>query len=142
MRGVRLEFRDVESRHRFRRDIQQSELSPLHPRKASVNLELEAAWISGLIDGPVLKIPREGAIGADLSGRIPPRHPCRYNPCASRSEPAELGERLSMQNDRKEIKMYSDFKSPYAFLAFDPCVYRKLKHARSDGEARRGSYMT
>jgi hypothetical protein len=22
------------------------------------------------------------------------------------------------------------------------CVYRKLKHARSDGEARRGSYMT
>ena len=24
-----------------------------------------------------------------------------------------------MQNDRKEVKMYSDFKSPYAFLAFD-----------------------
>jgi len=24
----------------------------------------------------------------------------------------------------------------------DRCVYRKLKHARSDGEARRGSYMT
>jgi 2-hydroxychromene-2-carboxylate isomerase len=25
-----------------------------------------------------------------------------------------------MQQDEKEVKMYSDFKSPYAFLAFDP----------------------
>ena len=25
-----------------------------------------------------------------------------------------------MQQERKEVKMYSDFKSPYAFLAFDP----------------------
>ena len=25
-----------------------------------------------------------------------------------------------MQSDLKEVKMYSDFKSPYAFLAFDP----------------------
>jgi 2-hydroxychromene-2-carboxylate isomerase len=25
-----------------------------------------------------------------------------------------------MQGERKEIKMYTDFKSPYAFLAFDP----------------------
>ena len=25
-----------------------------------------------------------------------------------------------MQQDREEVKMYSDFKSPYAFLAFDP----------------------
>ena len=29
-----------------------------------------------------------------------------------------------------------------AEAAPSPCVYRKLKHARSDGEARRGSYMT
>jgi 2-hydroxychromene-2-carboxylate isomerase len=45
-----------------------------------------------------------------------------------RSEPAELGERLSMQNDRKEVKMYSDFKSPYAFLAFDPAFALEDKY--------------
>jgi hypothetical protein len=28
------------------------------------------------------------------------------------------------------------------FGSLGGCVYRKLKHARSDGEARRGSYMT
>jgi 2-hydroxychromene-2-carboxylate isomerase len=26
----------------------------------------------------------------------------------------------SMQNERAEVKMYSDYKSPYAYLAFDP----------------------
>src|SRR5215469_5471851 len=33
-----------------------------------------------------------------------------------------------MQNDRKEIKMYSDFKSPYAFLAFDPAFALETKY--------------
>jgi 2-hydroxychromene-2-carboxylate isomerase len=27
---------------------------------------------------------------------------------------------MPAQNSEKEVKMYSDFKSPYAFLAFDP----------------------
>jgi 2-hydroxychromene-2-carboxylate isomerase len=33
-----------------------------------------------------------------------------------------------MQNDRKELKMYSDFKSPYAFLAFDPAFALETKY--------------
>jgi len=33
-----------------------------------------------------------------------------------------------MQNDRKEVKMYSDFKSPYAFLAFDPAFALENKY--------------
>ena len=33
-----------------------------------------------------------------------------------------------MQNDRKEVKMYSDFKSPYAFLAFDPAFALETKY--------------
>ena len=33
-----------------------------------------------------------------------------------------------MQNDRKEIKMYSDFKSPYAFLAFDPAFALETRY--------------
>src|SRR5215469_16482578 len=33
-----------------------------------------------------------------------------------------------MQNDRKEVKMYSDFKSPYAFLAFDPAFALEAKY--------------
>jgi 2-hydroxychromene-2-carboxylate isomerase len=33
-----------------------------------------------------------------------------------------------MQNDRKEVKMYSDFKSPYAFLAFDSAFALETKY--------------
>lgn len=33
-----------------------------------------------------------------------------------------------MQNDRKEVKMYLDFKSPYAFLAFDPAFALETKY--------------
>jgi 2-hydroxychromene-2-carboxylate isomerase len=33
-----------------------------------------------------------------------------------------------MQNDRTEVKMYSDFKSPYAFLAFDPAFALETKY--------------
>ena len=33
-----------------------------------------------------------------------------------------------MQNDRKEVTMYSDFKSPYAFLAFDPAFALETKY--------------
>ena len=33
-----------------------------------------------------------------------------------------------MENDRKEVKMYSDFKSPYAFLAFDPAFALEDKY--------------
>ena len=33
-----------------------------------------------------------------------------------------------MKNDRKEVKMYSDFKSPYAFLAFDPAFALETKY--------------
>jgi 2-hydroxychromene-2-carboxylate isomerase len=33
-----------------------------------------------------------------------------------------------MQNDRQEVKMYSDFKSPYAFLAFDPAFALETKY--------------
>ena len=33
-----------------------------------------------------------------------------------------------MQNDRKEVRMYSDFKSPYAFLAFDPAFALETKY--------------
>ena len=33
-----------------------------------------------------------------------------------------------MQNDLKEVKMYSDFKSPYAFLAFDPAFALETKY--------------
>src|SRR5262249_38562758 len=42
-----------------------------------------------------------------------------------RSDPVQ---RSSMQSDRKEVKMYSDFKSPYALLAFDPAVALEPKH--------------
>jgi 2-hydroxychromene-2-carboxylate isomerase len=33
-----------------------------------------------------------------------------------------------MQNDWKEVKMYSDFKSPYAFLAFEPAFALETKY--------------
>jgi len=33
-----------------------------------------------------------------------------------------------MQPDRKDVKMYSDFKSPYAFLAFDPAFALEDKY--------------
>ncbi len=33
-----------------------------------------------------------------------------------------------MPDDRKEVKMYSDFKSPYAFLAFDPAFALEDKY--------------
>ena len=33
-----------------------------------------------------------------------------------------------MQRDRIEVKMYSDFKSPYAFLAFDPAFALEDKY--------------
>jgi 2-hydroxychromene-2-carboxylate isomerase len=33
-----------------------------------------------------------------------------------------------MQRDRAEVKMYSDFKSPYAFLAFDPAFALEDKY--------------
>jgi 2-hydroxychromene-2-carboxylate isomerase len=33
-----------------------------------------------------------------------------------------------MQQDEKEVKMYSDFKSPYAFLAFDPAFALEDKY--------------
>jgi 2-hydroxychromene-2-carboxylate isomerase len=33
-----------------------------------------------------------------------------------------------MQQDLKEVKMYSDFKSPYAFLAFDPAFALEDKY--------------
>ena len=33
-----------------------------------------------------------------------------------------------MQDDLKEVKMYSDFKSPYAFLAFDPAFALEDKY--------------
>ena len=32
-----------------------------------------------------------------------------------------------MQQDEREVKMYSDFKSPYAFLAFDPAFALEAK---------------
>jgi 2-hydroxychromene-2-carboxylate isomerase len=35
---------------------------------------------------------------------------------------------MDMQSDRKEVKMYSDFKSPYAFLAFDPAFALEEKY--------------
>jgi 2-hydroxychromene-2-carboxylate isomerase len=33
-----------------------------------------------------------------------------------------------MQQDHKQVKMYSDFKSPYAFLAFDPAFALEDKY--------------
>ena len=33
-----------------------------------------------------------------------------------------------MRRDRVEVKMYSDFKSPYAFLAFDPAFALEDKY--------------
>jgi len=55
-----------------------------------------------------------------------------------------------MQQDEKEVKMYSDFKSPYAFLAFDPAFalvdkYRiRLKwkpfQLRLKGKGQRSQY--
>lgn len=55
-----------------------------------------------------------------------------------------------MQHDQTEVKMYSDFKSPYAFLAFDPAFaledkYRiKLKwkpfQLRLKGNGQRSQY--
>jgi 2-hydroxychromene-2-carboxylate isomerase len=36
--------------------------------------------------------------------------------------------RIAMQNDLKDVKMYSDFKSPYAFLAFDPAFALEDKY--------------
>ena len=33
-----------------------------------------------------------------------------------------------MEQDLKELKMYSDFKSPYAFLAFDPAFALEDKY--------------
>ncbi len=33
-----------------------------------------------------------------------------------------------MQRDRVEVKMYSDFKSPYAYLAFDPAFALEDKY--------------
>ena len=33
-----------------------------------------------------------------------------------------------MEQDVKEVKMYSDFKSPYAFLAFDPALALEDKY--------------
>jgi len=33
---------------------------------------------------------------------------------------------VGMEQDVKEVKMYSDFKSPYAFLAFDPALARSF----------------
>src|SRR5580700_1809545 len=55
-----------------------------------------------------------------------------------------------MQRDQIEVKMYSDFKSPYAFLAFDPAFalqdkYRiKLKwkpfQLRLKGKGERSQY--
>ena len=33
-----------------------------------------------------------------------------------------------MQQDQREVKMYSDFKSPYAFLAFDPAFALEDKY--------------
>ena len=55
-----------------------------------------------------------------------------------------------MQHDEMEVKMYSDFKSPYAFLAFDPAFaledkYRiKLKwkpfQLRLKGKGQRSQY--
>jgi 2-hydroxychromene-2-carboxylate isomerase len=55
-----------------------------------------------------------------------------------------------MQHDQTEVKMYSDFKSPYAFLAFDPAFalegrYRiKLKwkpfQLRLKGKGQRSQY--
>ena len=30
-----------------------------------------------------------------------------------------------MENDLEEIKLYSDYKSPYAYLAFDPDCWPK-----------------
>ena len=32
------------------------------------------------------------------------------------------------ENERSEVKMYSDFKSPYAFLAFDPAFVLEDKY--------------
>jgi len=55
-----------------------------------------------------------------------------------------------MQQDLKEVKMYSDFKSPYAFLAFDPafaledkyCIRLKWKpfQLRLKGKGERSQY--
>jgi 2-hydroxychromene-2-carboxylate isomerase len=55
-----------------------------------------------------------------------------------------------MQADEKEVKMYSDFKSPYAFLAFDPAFaledrYRikltwKPFQLRLKGQGQRSQY--
>ena len=40
-----------------------------------------------------------------------------------------------MENDLEEIKLYSDYKSPYAYLAFDPgfALEGKISGARSLG---------
>ena len=35
---------------------------------------------------------------------------------------------VGMEQDVKEVKMYSDFKSPYAFLAFDPAFALEDKY--------------
>ena len=35
---------------------------------------------------------------------------------------------VGMEQDVKEVKMYSDFKSPYAFLAFDPALALEDKY--------------
>jgi 2-hydroxychromene-2-carboxylate isomerase len=37
-------------------------------------------------------------------------------------------EEISMQPERQEVKMYSDFKSPFAFLAFDPAFALEDKY--------------
>jgi hypothetical protein len=41
-----------------------------------------------------------------------------------------------MEQDVKEVKMYSDFKSPYAFLAFDPAFALEDKHRISSNGSR------
>jgi 2-hydroxychromene-2-carboxylate isomerase len=37
-------------------------------------------------------------------------------------------EKIRMPRDQKDVKMYSDFKSPYAFLAFDPAFALEDKY--------------
>src|SRR5262245_54046735 len=46
---------------------------------------------------------------------------------AVRQEPAR-GEGTGMTSDAAEVKMYSDYKSPYAYLAFDPAFELETRY--------------
>src|SRR5713226_8156189 len=57
--------------------------------------------------------------------RVRAAHTVRRGLIPKHAETNDLTEMMMIQDEkdaRKEVKMYSDFKSPYAYLAFDPAM--------------------